>query len=525
MGYTVCNKVKVMPRAGSFGSANTGSKIFGSNTSPTADLVELGTFGTVADEGFTTLTFSNTTGYKYLIYKIYAANGQVAELEFYNGSTKITPVATFGAAAFDNDATYNKDKAFDGNSATMFVSAAVNPIYLAIEAPSDAPADTTRPNDVTLGAVTNGASGVSIAFTPATDNSGGSGIAKLKLFRSTDNFATETLIDNVPNTSPFLDTNAPQGVSVKYEAVAVDNAALESLNRSNRVTGQRWNAAPTFTTDANLGNVNINQSTDFTLATTGGDGTRIIALQSGQSFPTGVSLNGNTLTINRGTTGAINILLKVTDANGQTSNRTFTATLVDPNAVPPTANFTIPASVQINTNFQPDNTSTGATSYIWYKRVANTGNYTQFSTAAAPTISFDALGTYQIKLKAVNANGETEIVKIITASNLATIELCIQYPLKKEPIYTQTIFPKINGEEDVVKDAPTRWRYFPRIIWHKDEQREALEEFLAAHEDRQPFNWYDPGRKITRTVKMVGPYSAEEMYYYGGFEIILEDAS
>lgn len=193
------------------------------------------------------------------------------------------------------------------------------------------PADSTPPSAPTLGAVTNSAAGCSIAITsPGADAE--SGIDHLVFERSTNNFSTYTTIDPVSTASPFLDTNAPQGVAVKYRAKSVNGAGLPSTSYSNSVDGQRWNAAPTFTTAANLGNVNINEATDFAIGTTGGDGTRAVTAPDGLSA--GASYAGGVLTINRATTDAFSQKLRVTDANGQYTERTFTATLVDPNAVP-----------------------------------------------------------------------------------------------------------------------------------------------------------------------------------------------
>lgn len=116
-----CDKVRVYPRAGLANRIN-GAKICGSNTSFTADLVELATISGFTD-GWNEIAFSNTTEYQYLIIE---SGGnlnvpEAAEIEFLSGSTVLTPLEIQSASEYNS--TYSADKAFDGNTATEHATA------------------------------------------------------------------------------------------------------------------------------------------------------------------------------------------------------------------------------------------------------------------------------------------------------------------------------------------------------------------------------------------------------------------
>lgn len=198
------------------------------------------------------------------------------------------------------------------------------------------PPDTTPPTDVVLGStLALGQTSARFNFTPATD---ANGILKYRWqFDTVNTFNSPNLIDEFYNgtTSPY---DKLSGLSVGEQwyarAKAVDNSSNQnqSTNWSNIVSVTTWNAAPSFTTAANLGNVDINTPTDFAIGTTGGDGTRTVTAPEG--LLAGASYAGGVLTINRGSTGAFSQKLRVTDDNGQYTERTFLATLIDPNAAP-----------------------------------------------------------------------------------------------------------------------------------------------------------------------------------------------
>jgi hypothetical protein len=129
---SIVNRVRVYPRAG-FASRLKGAKIQGSNQNATSGFINLATIGDVPDNQWIEIGFANTAPYKYL--RLFTPNeswANVAELEFYNGNTKISgqPYGTFGSR--DNSGN-SYDKAFDGSIQTFFDAPIANAQYLGIE--------------------------------------------------------------------------------------------------------------------------------------------------------------------------------------------------------------------------------------------------------------------------------------------------------------------------------------------------------------------------------------------------------
>lgn len=249
----------------------------------------------------------------------------------------------------------------------------------------------------------------------AHDEGGGS-IANYDLEWSADGSSLQaasgtsgwTNLLNAQNQTSFNHTGLSANQQRFYRLRARDTAATPNVSAWSGVNATTWNVAPSFVTAVNLGNVNINQQTDFALTTQNGNGTRVVGVQDGQSLPTGVSLigtNNDTIRINRSVTGAINIPLKVTDANGQSGTRTFTATLVDPSAIPPlssmyapNANLIAPVEIQFT-----DTTGATVTEEKWLF-----GDYAEFSSPVGtnPKHTFLAPGIYKLERYA-RVNGKT----------------------------------------------------------------------------------------------------------------------
>ncbi len=129
---SVVNRVRLYPRAG-FAARLKGAKIQGSNQNATSGFVDLATVGTIPENQWTEIKFANTASYQFL--RVFMPNeswANVAEVEFYNGNTKIAgqPYGTFGSR--DNSGnTY--DKAFDGDTSTFFDAPIANSQYLGIQ--------------------------------------------------------------------------------------------------------------------------------------------------------------------------------------------------------------------------------------------------------------------------------------------------------------------------------------------------------------------------------------------------------
>lgn len=135
-GSYICASVRVFPRAG-FSDRLESAQIQGSNTSPTAGFV---TIGTLPASGFTdawrTIALdNNTTFYKYLRLYIVTGNwGAVSEVEFRTASGAVIPATSYFGDNWFNapDPQYDFNKAFDGDTSTFFSSNS-NPTYVGIE--------------------------------------------------------------------------------------------------------------------------------------------------------------------------------------------------------------------------------------------------------------------------------------------------------------------------------------------------------------------------------------------------------
>lgn len=120
-GGLACDNVRFYPRSG-LSSRLNGGKIYGSNTSFTADLVELATISGVTDGVYTTVSFSNSTVYQYLVIGSGGVSNcpEAAEIDFRSGTTSLnSPPAEIQASA-EFGGSYTKENAFDGNTATEY---------------------------------------------------------------------------------------------------------------------------------------------------------------------------------------------------------------------------------------------------------------------------------------------------------------------------------------------------------------------------------------------------------------------
>ena len=126
--------VRFYPRDG-FASRMNGGQFQGSNTGPDAtDYVTLATITTTPTQGvYTTLPVNNTTRYRYLRYvSPDYGYGNIAELEFYAGATKLTGTGFNSPGNYTGGgASTTFAAAFDGNTGSFFEGRDLNGNYQA----------------------------------------------------------------------------------------------------------------------------------------------------------------------------------------------------------------------------------------------------------------------------------------------------------------------------------------------------------------------------------------------------------
>jgi len=139
------NRVRYYPRSG-FASRMVGGKFQGSNTSPTSGFVDLATITSAPPQGaWSELTFSNSTAYQYIRYLAPDGGwGNVAELEFYNGSTRLTGTQ-FGSAGSWNNTGNTYHKALDGNTSTFYDASNGNGAHVGLDLGSGDPGPSPTP--------------------------------------------------------------------------------------------------------------------------------------------------------------------------------------------------------------------------------------------------------------------------------------------------------------------------------------------------------------------------------------------
>ncbi len=125
------SSARFFPRAGQ-AAAMVGGTIQGSNTSATNGFVTLATITAEPTDGaWTELSFANTTPYRWVkYYGPPGSYGQIAELELYSGTTKLTG-AGFGTAGSRSGNPWQN--ALDGSTATFFDGATANDQYVGLD--------------------------------------------------------------------------------------------------------------------------------------------------------------------------------------------------------------------------------------------------------------------------------------------------------------------------------------------------------------------------------------------------------
>lgn len=161
-------RVRFFPRSGNAGRM-IGGRFSGSNVGPTSNFVTLTTIGSAPPEGqWSEITISNSTIYRYIKYEAPPqSSGNVAEIEFYSGGSRLTGT-NFGTAGSFNNGGNTFEKALDGNTATFFDAASGDDQYVGIDlgasaqvaAPSFSPAPGTYSSaqNLTISSATSGAS-------------------------------------------------------------------------------------------------------------------------------------------------------------------------------------------------------------------------------------------------------------------------------------------------------------------------------------------------------------------------------
>ncbi len=129
---TNVSTAKIYPRTG-FSSRMQSGKFQGSNDNTVwTDLASITTVPT--ESSWTTYNLISTTSWRYLRYLSPAGGyGNVSELEFYNGSTKLTGTAIGTAGSWSNSGN-TKEKALDGDVSTFFDAPTADNSYVGIDA-------------------------------------------------------------------------------------------------------------------------------------------------------------------------------------------------------------------------------------------------------------------------------------------------------------------------------------------------------------------------------------------------------
>ena len=113
-------KVRFFPRAG-FAARMKGGKFGGSNEGATTDFKDIAIIKEIPPEGaWTEITVAKPVAYRFVKYEApLASYGNVAEIEFYAGDTKLTGTP-FGTTGSRDDKGNDFTKALDGNTDTFF---------------------------------------------------------------------------------------------------------------------------------------------------------------------------------------------------------------------------------------------------------------------------------------------------------------------------------------------------------------------------------------------------------------------
>lgn len=130
------NRVRFVPAPGQ-AAAMVGGKIQGSNDSATNGFVDLATISSVpaVNPTYTELAFPSATPYRYVKYwGPPGSYGQIAEIEFYSDSTRLTG-AGFGTSGSRSGNPWQN--ALDGEPATLFDGPLANDVYVGMDAASE----------------------------------------------------------------------------------------------------------------------------------------------------------------------------------------------------------------------------------------------------------------------------------------------------------------------------------------------------------------------------------------------------
>jgi hypothetical protein len=227
-------RIRFYPRSG-YASRMLNGRFTGSNESATNGFVELVRIGTTpAENTWTELTLSNSAIYRYVKYESPAGGwGNVAEIEFYSGTTKLSGTG-FGTAGSNNNSGNTFDKALDGNTSTFFDAASADNQYVGIDrglasqvaAPSFSPAPGTYSSAQSV-SLSSSSSGASIRYTTdGTAPSSSSGT----LYSGPISVSASTTIRAIAYKSGLADSTISSG-SYTISAVPTPTPAPGSASR------------------------------------------------------------------------------------------------------------------------------------------------------------------------------------------------------------------------------------------------------------------------------------------------------
>jgi hypothetical protein len=219
--------VRFYPRA-TFASRMTGGKFQGSTNNTTwTDLYTIAT--QPADNAWSTGTVSTPTTWRYLRYLSPNAGwGNVAEVEFYNGGTKLTGTKFGSAGSYNNDPNVTYLAAEDGNTATYFDAAAADGQFVGIDTGTSAP-----PSAPTGLSAASGNAQIALSWTAS------SGATSYSVYRGTAAGAeSTTAIASGLTATSYTNTGLTNGTTYYYKVKATNAAGTSGYSNEASATPQ-----------------------------------------------------------------------------------------------------------------------------------------------------------------------------------------------------------------------------------------------------------------------------------------------
>lgn len=284
---------------------------------------------------------------------------------------------------------------------------------------------------------------------------------------------------------------------------------------------------PSISTSSPLPSVVIGNNFAQQLTAAGGSGAGTWSIVSNDAAQP-IALSSSGLATRAATLlGTINFTVRFTDSNTAygSVDKAFQLVITLPPPAPPIITSKTPLPYgQIGHSYSYQLKKLGGAGTGTWMMIA--GNLPDGALSPSGLITIPSVGAsnYSFSVRYTDDAGFDQEGLTIPVSVYAAITFIYKRPLQIDYIQKQRYFEPLEGEDEVIEDAPMKREFTLNVLFTNRAEGDYLRQFLSDHRNRQTFLWVNPDRNNeVLTVKMVSKFSEQQLYADGYFQIVIRE--